>query len=93
MALVSTIMQSTADEYSEEIAQDYFITNDQKVNKKSKLDGGNYLSKMKRAIVHEINDSLKGMMILKSHHIGLYVVNKNTTEFRIVQTFGDIGLR
>ena len=92
MALVSTITQSTTlDESYKEIPRDYFITKDQKINKQSKLDGGEYFVKLRKSIITEINDSLKSMMIIKGQEIGLKVKDKKTNTDRLIQTYQDIG--
>jgi len=59
ISLVSTITQSTSDCSYKEISRDYFITTDQKTNKKYMSEGGDAYHKIKSDILKEINDSLK----------------------------------
>ena len=94
MAMVSTITQSTtaSENNFKEIPRDYFICKDQKINKQSKLDGGEEFSNLRTAIIKSINDKLKSMMILQAQKIDLQVTDKKTGELRKVQGFRDIGL-
>ena len=47
MAMVSTITQSTHRDLYNEIPRDYFITKNQKVNHKHRIDGGEVYQKLK----------------------------------------------
>ena len=91
MAQVSTITASTEEDTYKEIPRDYFITKNQKVNHKCRLDGGDDYIKLKKAIIQEINDNIKSMMIIQSQKIGLQVKDKITKELRSVQSYADIG--
>ena len=66
-ANVSLITNSTSgDENLKEIPRDYFICNDQKINKKSKEKEGQYFIALRAKILDESNEKLKYMMILKA---------------------------
>lgn len=91
LAMVSTITQSTAEESFLEIPRDYFVCKDQKVNMKSKKEGGESFKKLRTAIMKTINEKLKSMMILKAQNIKLEVKDKKTGEMRKIQGFRDIG--
>ena len=69
--MVSIIMQTTNQSEGKyrEITRDNFIGKDQKINKKSKEDGGEDFIKLRTAILKSINDELKSMMILKAQKI------------------------
>ena len=48
MAMVSTITQSTREDLYLEIPRDYFITKNQKINHKYRIDGGEDYKKIKK---------------------------------------------
>ena len=91
MAMVSTITQSTREDLYLEIPRDYFITKNQKINHKYRIEGGEEYNKLKKGVTREINDAIKSMMIIQSQKIGLQVRDKKTEETRSVQSYSDIG--
>ena len=92
MAMISTITQSTTlDESYKDITRDYFIMKEQKIEKKSKLDGGEEFLQLRKDTFKGINDQLKLMMIINGQQIGLQVRDMKTKEERLVQTYQDIG--
>ena len=92
LANVSTITHSTEeDESFREIPRDYFICKDQKINKKSRDEGGKDFTVLRSKILDVINEKLKCMMILKAQQIELQVEDKKTGESRNIQSFKDIG--
>ena len=89
--VISTITQSTSDEDYSEIPKDYFVTKNQKVNKKYQQEGGEAYKDLKMDLLSAINSFLKSMMIIQSQKIGLEVADvktKNQGFVRVTHTLG-----
>ena len=71
MAMVITITHSTTEDHYKEIPRDFFITKNQKINHKYRIDGGEEYIKLKKAVIREINNAIKYMMVIQSQKIGL----------------------
>ena len=82
--MISTITQSTHENLYKEVPRYYFITKNQKVDHKYRIDGGEAYMKLKNTVIKEINDVIKLMMIIQSQIIGLQVKDKKSKETRSV---------